>query len=156
MTASQVTDVIEREIVVASPRSEVWAALTTVDGMAGWWSEEAEIDLRPGGAITFIWEHRTHHPAQVEAIEPESLFVFRWRPGQVESSEVYDPENTTRVEYRLEDHPDGTLVKLRESGFAALPEVVALKAFEENTGGWEHMLPRLRNFVVTGDRETAG
>ena len=57
------------------------------------------------------------------------------------------------MEFVLEDHPDGTLLRLRESGFAALPEVLAGDTLRDNTHGWDiDVLPRLRTFVETGER----
>ena len=35
---------------VAAPPGQVWAALTTAEGLAAWFGDQATIDLRPGGA----------------------------------------------------------------------------------------------------------
>jgi uncharacterized protein YndB with AHSA1/START domain len=43
-------DQIERTVEIAHPPSEVWAALTTAEGLAAWFGNEASIDLRPGGS----------------------------------------------------------------------------------------------------------
>ena len=43
-------DRIERTVELAHPPATVWAALTTAEGLAGWFGNEAAIDLRPGGA----------------------------------------------------------------------------------------------------------
>ena len=45
-------DRIERTVDLAHPPGKVWAALTTAQGLAAWFGEEADIDLRPGGAGT--------------------------------------------------------------------------------------------------------
>jgi len=84
--------------------------------------------------------------------EPEERFAYFWRPfDALEEASEY-PEIRTRVEFVLEDHPDGTLLKLRESGFAALPDVLAADTLRENTHGWDiEVLPRLGKFVETGE-----
>ena len=43
-------DRIERTLELAHPPATVWAALTTAEGLAAWFGDEADIDLRPGGA----------------------------------------------------------------------------------------------------------
>jgi uncharacterized protein YndB with AHSA1/START domain len=42
-------DRIERTVEIARPPGQVWAALTTAEGLAAWFGHEATIDLRPGG-----------------------------------------------------------------------------------------------------------
>ncbi len=61
------------------------------------------------------------------------------------------PDLTTRVEFLLEDHPEGTLLKLRETGFAALPEVLAARSLHLNESGWDTELQHLRGYVVSGE-----
>ena len=43
-------DRIERTVHVPQPPARVWAALTTAEGLAGWFGDEARIDLREGGS----------------------------------------------------------------------------------------------------------
>ena len=42
-------DHIERTVELAAPLGQVWAALTTAEGLAAWFGDEATIDLRPAG-----------------------------------------------------------------------------------------------------------
>jgi len=43
-------DRIERTVEIAHPPAQVWAALTTAQGLSAWFGQEASIDLRPGGS----------------------------------------------------------------------------------------------------------
>ena len=43
-------DRIERTVDIAHPPRQVWAALTTAEGLGAWFGNEATIDLRPGGS----------------------------------------------------------------------------------------------------------
>ena len=43
-------DRIERTVEIAHSPAKVWAALTTAEGLAGWFGDRAAIDLRPGGS----------------------------------------------------------------------------------------------------------
>ena len=146
-----VRDVVERELVFGAQRSEVWAALTTVDGLQGWWCDRVEVDLRPGGQMVFHFgeEHGIHY-ATVVVVEPEDRFVFTWRPFQTSAGADEVPDLTTSVEFALEDHPQGTLLKLRETGFAALPGVLATQSLHENELGWDEEMAHLRSYLATG------
>ncbi|MPZ97931.1 MAG: activator of HSP90 ATPase [Dehalococcoidia bacterium] len=148
-----VKDTIEREVVFKATRSELWAALTTAEGLAGWWCDGAEIDLRPGGRLTLDFgpEHGINH-ATVVAVEPESRFVTNWRPFQDEPGAEEIPDLTTQIEFRLEDHMHGTLLRVRESGFAALPAALGTKTIGENEYGWDMVLTWLRHYLNTGEK----
>ena len=150
-----VNDVIEREMVLSSTRSEVWAALTTAEGLAGWWWDSVEIDLRPGGAISFGYGESVY-PAQVETVQPEDRYVFTWRSFQEDEGAEDVPELTTQVEFLLEDHPDGTLLKLSETGFAALLDALAARSRHANESGWDEELQHLRTYVVSGEAVVRG
>jgi uncharacterized protein YndB with AHSA1/START domain len=45
-------DIIHR-IGIKAPISKVFAALATIEGVAGWWTKETSGDAKPGGAMTF-------------------------------------------------------------------------------------------------------
>ena len=45
-------DILHRIGVTSSPE-DVYAALTTIDGLAGWWTEDHEGDADAGGVIEF-------------------------------------------------------------------------------------------------------
>ena len=138
-----VTDSIERELILPVSRERVWAAITQPLGLAAWFGTRATVDLRPGGAVTFVWdgsigvEHAT--TAVIEIVEPPRHFVFRWHPYDGERA-VSPPDGpTTRVEFTLDDHPEGTRLRLVESGFASIPAEFR----ERNTRGWERELGEL-------------
>lgn len=148
----EVADTIERELILPVPRGAVWAALTTAEGLASWWSRGASVDLQLGGeiALEFGSEHGDHQ-CTIVALEPERLFAVTWQPFQSEPDASAAVDLTTRVEFRLEDHPEGTRLSLRESGFAALPGTLGDRTFAGNRHGWDvDVLPRLRAHLEGG------
>jgi uncharacterized protein YndB with AHSA1/START domain len=74
-----VPDEIEREIVIDAPARVVWSIVTEAQHLAGWFSDEAEIDLRPGGRLLLTWHSHGTYEGRVEAVDPPSLFSFRWQ-----------------------------------------------------------------------------
>lgn len=146
-----VTDVIERVISLPGSRSDAWAALTTADGLSGWWADRVELDARPGGTMLFYFgEEIGTHEAQIDVIEPEERFAFFWRPfNSLEGIEAA-PDLRTRVEFTLQDDRGRTMLLLRETGFAALPEAWAAQSLEANEGGWTEELDHLASYLKTG------
>jgi uncharacterized protein YndB with AHSA1/START domain len=146
-----VADVIERAMSFSATRSDVWAALTTADGLSGWWADRVEVDARPGGTMLFHFgeEHGTQE-AQIDVIEPEDRFAFFWRPFSGLDGVEAAPEVRTRVEFTLTDDRGRTQLLLRETGFAALPEAWATRSLAANEGGWTEELEHLASYLKTG------
>ena len=78
IVAAVVPDAITREIEIDAPRDVVWGIVTEARHLAGWLSDEAEIDLRPGGAMLLSWHGHGVYRARVETVEPPRTFAFRW------------------------------------------------------------------------------
>ena len=136
-------DRIERTLEVAHPPAKVWAALTTARGLAGWFGEEATIDLRPGGSAHMTWSNGFSVAMLVERVEEPTVFGFTW---QIYGLPADDPRRTY-VEFTLEPVPTGTRLTVVESGFAQLPEDAYRKAYESNTGGWASELSELVSYL---------
>ncbi len=152
----QVLDRIERELVIAAPPERVWAALTQPEQLGAWFGTSAEVDLRPEGALTFTWEPtdasggaRHTNPAMIEVVDRPHRFVFRWRPfGGYETLPLTEGP-FTRVEFTLDDHPQGTRLRVVESGFASLPPELRRVQHERNTEGWERELGELSVYLAS-------
>ena len=139
-------DAIEREIVIEAPSSVVWSIVTEAQHVAGWFSDEAEIDLRPGGRMLLTWREHGTYEGRVETVDPPHLFAFRWQTREGELSET----NSTLVVMTLESVPTGTRLRVVESGFATLPwpEDARARYAEENASGWLKELGELRDHVA--------
>jgi|SRR5436305_5562100 uncharacterized protein YndB with AHSA1/START domain len=124
--------------VPASPDA-VYAALTTTDGIAGWWTTRNETTGTPGGVDRF-WFPGMPEPWQlrVDAAEPGKLLAWHCvagPPGWI----------GTEVRWSLEPAADGTRVVFDHTGFAAKDEMLRTV-----TLGWAQMLLRLTEFARTG------
>lgn len=73
---------------------------------------------------------------EVERIEPERYFAYRWHPYAIDPAIDYSPEPMTLVEFRLEEADGGTLLTIVESGFDRIPLARRAEAFRKNEGGW--------------------
>ena len=132
-------DRIERTVEVAHPPGQVWAALTTAEGLGAWFGDEATIDLRPGGAARMRWSSGFRVEMRVERVEEPTVFGFTW---QIYGLPEDDPRRTY-VEFTLEPAGAGTRLRVVESGFAQLPEDAYRAAYDGNTKGWASELGEL-------------
>jgi len=137
-------DRIERTIDLAHPPAVVWAALTTADGLAAWFGDQAAIDLRPGGPAHMTWNQEAMTARmRVERVEEPVVFGYTW---QIYGLPEDDPRRTY-VEFTLTPHGEGTRLTVTESGFAQLPDDVYAKAFGGNTEGWAKELGELADYL---------
>ena len=137
---------VEREILIEAPIDVVWAVLTEPEHVAGWFSDSAEVDLRPGGDATFTWHEHGSALAWVERVEPPRFFAFRWvRPV----GEEQHKSNSTLVEFTLAAEGDQTRLTVVESGFRELAWSEDKKAnyASENTQGWQLELDQLDEYI---------
>jgi len=140
----EVPDSIQRELILPVPPTRVWTALTRPDQLSAWFGTAASIDLRPGGEVSFSWDGSTGPSGAsrgvIETVEPPKRLVFHWQAGAGNVA-------TTRVEFTLEPHPDGTRLRLVESGFANLPPELRGPAHGDHSEGWQRELGELAQYL---------
>jgi uncharacterized protein YndB with AHSA1/START domain len=144
------SDQIERETVIAAPVERVWALLTEAEHLGRWFGDAgAEIDLRPGGALSLSWEQHGTVRGRVVDVEPLKRFSYRW--AVLREPHGSDPVegNSTLVEFTLRSEGDRTMLRVVESGFAALdaPAEKQAERVEDNRKGWGSELDELRDYA---------
>ncbi|MFC5821302.1 SRPBCC domain-containing protein [Nonomuraea harbinensis] len=138
------SDAIERVLVLRHPVERVWAALTTAEGLSRWFGSVAEIDLRPGGRAFFRWDDLGDESvATIVVVDPPRRFAFRWAIEGLPE----DDAPRTLVDFTLEPIPDGTRLRLVESGFAQAAADVARAAHQANSQGWDAELADLETYL---------
>lgn len=116
---------VHKEILLAAPLGEVWAALTNGDRLAAWFGAEARLELRPGGRATFCWPDGTTRIAAVEVVEVERLLILRWFPFADDAHGGRRWQPATKLCFLLQATPHGTRLWVTESAppaQGALPE----------------------------------
>jgi uncharacterized protein YndB with AHSA1/START domain len=148
------SDRIEREVVLRASRARVWRALTNHEEFGTWFRVKLDGPFVAGqtlrGHITHPgYEHVTME-LDVERIEPERLFSYRWHPYAIDPKVDYQAEPSTLVEFRLDEAPGGTRLTVTESGFDRLPTHRRDEAFRMNDGGWAQQLVNIERHVAAG------
>ena len=140
-------DAITREIEIGAPPEEVWAIVTKARHLVGWFSDEVEIDLRPGGAMLLTWHRHGTYQARIETVEPPHTFSFRW---VLRANQEPIPRGSTLVTMTLTPTDAGTLLRVVESGFSDLswPEPERARYAGQNANGWITELDELRAYAT--------
>ncbi|MEU2894735.1 SRPBCC domain-containing protein [Streptomyces sp. NPDC006967] len=134
-------DILHRIGVTSSPDA-VYTALTTVEGLAGWWTRDTDGDPGVGGVVRFSFE-----PGAFD------MLVLEAQPGERVVWEVVDgPEEWigTRVRFDLEKEDDYTIVLFRHEGWKEPVEFM-----HHCSTKWATFLMSLKKLVETGTGEPA-
>lgn len=136
-------DRIERTVEIARPPDEVWAALTTAEGLGAWFGDEATIDLRPGGSARMTWTGGHKADMRIERVEEPTVFGFTWRIYGLPE----DDPRRTYVEFTLRPIGAGTRLTVIETGFAQVPDDIHRTAYDGNARGWASELGELVDYL---------
>ena len=156
------TDRIEKKILLHAPLARVWRALVDSTEFGAWFGIRFAGPFVAGSSVHGVITpttidadvgnaQKTHEGVafeiQVEKIEPQRLFSFRWHPGAVDPQKEYSKEPTTLVEFSLEETAEGVLLTVTESGFERIPLERRAKAFADNDQGWTMMVKVIGKYV---------
>jgi len=157
-------DIVTGEIFIAAPPARVFQAITDPNQMTRWWGHhdlysirEWKADLRVGGkwssdGVGADGKTSFHIEGEYLEIDPPRLLVHTWIAS-------WSGPLRTVVRWELEPqsvhglHPNGphragtgTLVRIRQEGFAGNPEAAA-----GHSEGWKRVMGWLRGFVEKGE-----
>ncbi len=135
-------DIIHRVGIKASP-AEVYAALATVDGVAGWWTKDTTGTSKPGGTIDvrFLTPQGKEiggMTMEVVALEPNRKVHWRFRKGP-------DEWIGTDVIFDLTQDGDFTIVLFGHRNWREPVEFMAHCSMK-----WATFMLSLRELVETG------
>jgi len=133
------TELIHRIGIAAKPQ-KIYDALTTEEGIKGWWTTDVKMDAEVGGKAVFgFMNHSTVFQMRIEQLTPP-LFVV-WKCAEASSP---DWVGTTQ-EFRLEPGYDEVLLKFSHGGW----ERGGDHCYYCNTT-WGHLLVNLKDYVERG------
>src|SRR4029453_14938981 len=115
----QTTDRIEKRFEGRAKPSRVWGALSDADECGAWFGMQLDRPFAAGatvlGRLTIPGYEHISLEMQVQRIEPEGYFSYRWHPYPMNPEVDYSAEPTTLVEFRLEETAGGTAVTITEA-----------------------------------------
>ncbi len=153
--SSVTTDRIEKEIIIKAPRSQVWRAIAEPREFGAWFRVDMSgVEFRTGQPVhakmTYPGYEGMPFEMEIDRIEPERLFSFRWHPYGIDPNVDYSNEPMTLIEFRLDEVVEGTKLTITESGFDAIPLARRAEAFRMNEGGWDEQARNIAAYVTPG------
>src|SRR6476469_911050 len=145
------TDRIEKKVVVRAPIGKVWQAIADSKQFGEWFGVKL---AEPFVANKKVECKRTNpkyehiqFEMEVERIEPQNFFSYRWHPYAIDPKTDYSTEPTTLVEFRLQEVKDGTELTITETGFDRIPASRRAEAFRMNENGWAGQAKQIAAYV---------
>ncbi|HEU5250389.1 MAG TPA: SRPBCC domain-containing protein [Thermoanaerobaculia bacterium] len=137
-------DIIHRIGIKASPR-KVYSALSTVDGVAGWWTQETTGESKVGGVITVRFADRLtpsvekgRMELEVTKLDPGKEVRWRFKEGPPEWI-------GTEVTFSLSQNGESTVLVFGHRNWREPIEFMAHCSMK-----WATFLLSLRELVETG------
>ncbi len=135
-------DIIHR-IGIKSGTAEVYKALSTIDGLAHWWTEEVAGDSSPGGKITFTFRSETGD------IKGQMVMkVLEADPGKKLSWSCVDGPDEwigTEISFNLSEQDGQTIIIFGHRNWREAVEFMAHCSMK-----WAVFLLSLRDYVEAG------
>ena len=138
---------IERELHIDAPPDVVFDVVSNPEHVRGWWPDEAEYPVEPGGDGRIGFGGQWVRFTVVDAVPPR-LFSFRWTHAEGETAIT---GNSYLVVFELEPADGGTRLRMTESGFRerGWDEAKVAAELADHVSGWDHFLPQLPGYVAT-------
>ncbi|RZU00711.1 SRPBCC family protein [Rivibacter subsaxonicus] len=135
-------DIVHR-IGIKAPTSNVYTALATIDGLAGWWTRDTTGTSKPGGHVDFRF-----HTAAGDEIGGFGMDVLELTPDQRVHWRVLDGPAEwvgTDIEFLLSQQDGFTIVTFGHRNWRDKGEFMAHCSTK-----WATFLLSLRDLVETG------
>lgn len=134
-------DIVHR-VGIKAPINEVYRALSTRDGVAGWWTTDTQGDSKPGGLLKLTFT------ADGKVLGGFGILVLELSPGKRVLWEVVDgPAEwiATKIDFELKQEDDFAIVLFKHQGWKEPVEFMSHCSTK-----WAIFLMSLKAFVETG------
>jgi uncharacterized protein YndB with AHSA1/START domain len=140
-------DIIHR-IGIKAPLSKVYDALATVEGVAGWWTQETSGESKPGGTMKYVFrtpagDEKGRMEFEVLKLSPNKEVRWRCTSGPAEWL-------GTEVTFNLSQEGDYALVVFGHRNWREAVDFTAHCSMK-----WATFLLSLRELVETGKGKPA-
>jgi uncharacterized protein YndB with AHSA1/START domain len=128
----------------ASPR-ELYAAVTTVPGIKGWWSHDV---VEKNGDITVRFSEKNFQTLRLLNLSPDKKVVWEWiaQYFPVEGTTQTDEWVGTRVSFDIQANRDGSSTLI----FTHAGLTPQLACHGKCNAGWNHSLGSLKGYLEQG------
>lgn len=129
---------IFHRLLIKAPAAKVYEALTTQEGLAGWWTPETTAKPETGSVARFAFGPDYFKEMRIEELEPASRVKWTCIKG-------YEDWLGTEITFELQPHEKGTVLLFHHDGWKEYtPEYASC------SNDWALFLRSLRFLCETG------
>lgn len=122
-TVAQKAAAIHHRLLIEKPVENVYEALTTQGGLAGWWTPDTVAKPEAGSISRFDFGPDYHKEIRVEALKPYSF--VKWR-----CLKAFEEWIGTTMTFELEPHAKGTILVFHHEGWETYSNEFASCSFD--------------------------
>lgn len=136
-----------QSILIAAAPAAVYDALTTAQGLRGWWSKDCDVDNRVGGELRFRFGPHYKH-MRIEKLEPDSEVRWRCTVAHIDVDRFTRKDEWvgTELVFHLSSAAQGQ-TRLDFEHVGLMPQ---LECYDLCKEGWQYFMLSLQQFVATG------
>lgn len=129
---------IHHKLLIGAPAEKVYEALTTQEGLSGWWSPETKAKPEVGSIARFTFGPNYFKEMKIEELKPSNSVQWLCLKG-------YEEWVGTRITFELRPHDRGTVLLFHHDGWQEYTEGFAACSYD-----WALFFRSLRFLCETG------
>jgi uncharacterized protein YndB with AHSA1/START domain len=129
---------------INAPKQKVYDALTTIKGLAGWWTTQTSGDTKRGGLIEFRFGEQFLNKMKVLESTPNELVKWECAGGPADWI-------GNKITFQLDDNDGKTRVRFDHADWKEANDFFASCSFS-----WGRYMESLRQLCQTGKGEAFG
>jgi uncharacterized protein YndB with AHSA1/START domain len=139
----------QQSLLLEADPAAVHTALTSPEGLRGWWTQDCDVVTEVGGTNRFrFMGGRTHKAMRIERLEPGREVRWLCTAAHIDIDKVVHKDEWvgTQIVFRLAPEGEGR-TRLHFEHIGLVP---AFECYELCNDGWRYFIGSLQQFVETG------
>jgi uncharacterized protein YndB with AHSA1/START domain len=137
----------QKSLVVEATPAAVYAALTTPEGLRGWWTQDCDVATQVGGTIHFRFG-RTRKAMRIESLQPGREVRWLCMGAHIAATGLARRDEWVGTQVVFVLTPEGEARTRLDFEHVGL--VPAFECYDLCSDGWRHYLGSLQQFIETG------
>lgn len=129
---------IRHILVISAPPEKVYDAITTQEGLSGWWCTKTKAEPRPDSIARFEFDEGYHKEMKITELQPSKKVAWLCQVA-------YPEWIGTTVTFEMEPHANGTLLSFYHDGWKEYTKEFAVCNYH-----WALFMRSLRLLCETG------
>lgn len=137
----------QHSIIIKASPARVYSALTTTQGLQGWWTEDCEVGTQVGG-IVHVRFGDTYKDLRIEQLEPNREVRWLCTLAHINHDSLTQKNEWegTQIAFHLAPEDSDTTHLI----FEHIGLVPSFECYELCNNGWRYFLGSLQQFAETG------